>query len=109
VRYFDPVAQLDTCRQAGSNSLMKYYVYAMISIVDGRVYVGLTNDVSRRLKEHNQGKTRSTRFYRPWELFYTDVVDNLNSARCLELKLKSGSGKEFLKKQLSICPRSSVG
>lgn len=53
---------------------MTIYVYVMRSEKDQRFYVGMTSDVSRRLKEHNSGKTRSTKAYRPWVLFFTEVL-----------------------------------
>ena len=80
---------------------MKYYVYALNSEKDNRIYVGLTENVERRLKEHNSGKSLSTKGYRPWKLFYVEEADSLPEARLKEKKLKSGSGKEFLKQQFN--------
>ncbi|BDX37592.1 hypothetical protein CYCD_09470 [Tenuifilaceae bacterium CYCD] len=51
---------------------MAYTVYAIRSKIDGRIYVGFTQDVQRRLLEHNRGETKSTKGYRPWELIYTE-------------------------------------
>jgi len=80
---------------------MKYYVYALNAEKDNRIYVGLTKDVKQRLKEHNSGKTFSTKGYRPWTLFYVEEVNSVSDARLREKKLKSGSGKDFLKQQLN--------
>lgn len=74
-----------------------YTVYAIKSEMDGRVYVGFSLDVERRLKEHNAGKTRSTKGYRPWRLIYTEEVEGRIVARNKEKYFKSGIGKEFLK------------
>ena len=74
-----------------------YQVYAIQSEKNGRIYVGITADVQRRLKEHNIGKTKSTKGYTPWKLFYYQSTGSRISARALEKKWKSGSGKEFLK------------
>jgi len=74
-----------------------YIVYAIKSELDGRIYVGLTSDIERRIKWHNQGKTRSTKSYRPWTLIYTEKAIDRPAARKRELYLKSGCGKEFLK------------
>ena len=76
---------------------MSYWVYAIQSAKDGRVYVGFSTDVTSRLKQHNTGKTRSTKAYRPWNLIYTEAVENRLEAREREKYYKSGSGKEFLK------------
>ena len=73
------------------------YVYAIKSKRDGRIYVGMAEDFERRLKEHNSGKTKSTKGFIPWELIFTErCVDRLNG-RAREKYYKSGVGKEFLK------------
>jgi putative endonuclease len=74
-----------------------FIVYALKSEKDGRIYVGFTQDLSRRLKEHNSGKTRSTKGWLPWNVIYTEEVDSREKARAREIYLKSGIGKEFLK------------
>ena len=73
------------------------YVYAIRSLLDGRIYVGMTTDLERRIKEHNAGKTFSTRPYIPWEIIYKETCLNRFEARKREKYLKGGSGKEFLK------------
>jgi putative endonuclease len=74
-----------------------YYIYALESEIDGRIYVGISEDPERRLMEHNCGKTKSTKGYRPWKLFFTRQTSNRREARELEKYYKSGSGKEKLK------------
>jgi putative endonuclease len=74
-----------------------YFVYAIKSQIDSRIYVGMTEDVARRLKEHNLGKTKSTKGYRPWQLIYTELLPSRSEARIREKYFKSGVGKEFLK------------
>ncbi len=76
---------------------MAYIVYAIKSKIDKRIYVGFTNDVERRLKEHNQGQTKSTKAFAPWFLIYQEQVETREAARKREKYLKSGCGKEFLK------------
>ena len=74
-----------------------YTVYAICSKKDGRIYVGFSRDAEKRLLQHNQGKTKSTKGYVPWELIYTQQIIGRENAREREIELKSGSGKEFLK------------
>ena len=74
-----------------------YYVYAIKSEKDGRIYIGLSMNPERRLLEHNSSDTKSTRAFKPWRLIYKEFAGNRLSARALEKKLKSGSGREFLK------------
>ena len=76
---------------------MSYFVYAIKSKVDGRLYVGFSMNVLKRLQEHNSGKTKSTKGYRPWELVFTEKCDTQIEARKLEKYYKSGIGKEKLK------------
>jgi putative endonuclease len=82
-----------------------YNVYVLKSEVVNRVYIGITDNLERRLKEHNKGKTKSTRFFRPWRILFTESYSTRIEARKRELYLKSGVGREFIKKW----PRSSVG
>ena len=86
-----------------------YYIYAIKSILHNRIYVGLTRDLELRLREHNSGRTKSTKYYRPWEIFYTEEASSLKIAREREKKLKSGCGKELLKELLKDCACSSFG
>ena len=100
-----PVAQLDTCLPAGREHLLNmYYVYALISKDRNRIYVGLTKNIEVRIIEHNSGKTKSTKGYRPWSLFYFEEKNTRLDARAREKELKSGVGKEFLKRILKDAP-----
>ncbi|MFH0865781.1 MAG: GIY-YIG nuclease family protein [Bacteroidota bacterium] len=78
-----------------------FFVYVLRSEVDNRLYVGFTESIERRVKEHNCGKTRSTKGYIPWNLVYTEEIFDRKSARIREKYLKSGFGKEYLKKILA--------
>ena len=77
-----------------------YTIYGIRSKVDGRIYVGFTEDIERRIKEHNSGKTTSTKGYRPWELIYYENCEERLEARNREKYLKSGIGKEFIKTKI---------
>ena len=79
---------------------MKYFVYVLKSEKDGRLYKGMTNNIERRIYEHNIGKHKSTRPYKPWELVYQESYDSRIEARKREKYLKSGIGREFLKNKL---------
>lgn len=65
------VVQLDTCLPADREyQKYMYFVYVLKSEVDGRLYKGLTQNIENRLKEHNNGKMKSTKGYIPWVLVY---------------------------------------
>ncbi len=66
-----------------------YFVYAIANEDESRIYVGLTDNVQRRVKEHNSGKQRSTKPYRPWRLFYNEEYNTRIKARGREIYLKS--------------------
>jgi putative endonuclease len=74
-----------------------FFVYAIRSEMDGRIYVGMCSNMETRLKEHNTGKTKSTKGFRPWILIYKEEINTRVDARNKEKYLKSGVGKEFLK------------
>ncbi|TAM99842.1 MAG: hypothetical protein EPN39_05595 [Chitinophagaceae bacterium] len=44
-----------------------FFVYALKSLSRNYIYVGMTNSLERRLKEHNEGRNKSTKPYRPFE------------------------------------------
>lgn len=75
-----------------------YYVYAISSKNHKYIYVGLTSDIELRIKRHNDGRERTTRFYRPFELIYSEECNSRPEARIREKYWKSGIGKEQLKK-----------
>ncbi len=74
-----------------------FYVYAIKSLERNYVYVGMTNDVERRIAEHNNGENRSTKAYKPFILIHKEVFETRVEAREKEKYLKSGVGKEYLK------------
>jgi putative endonuclease len=75
-----------------------FYVYILVSEKKGvRFYVGMTEDVEERLKEHNSGKTKSTKGYLPWKLFKTESFQTRIEARKKEKYLKTGSAKERIR------------
>ena len=75
---------------------MGYFVYVLESEVDGR----LQSDIDKRIIEHNSGKTKSTKGYKPWRLVYFEEFDTREEAVLREKYLKTGSGREFLKEKL---------
>jgi putative endonuclease len=68
-----------------------FYVYVLKSIKDDKCYIGSTNDLKRRLKEHNQGLVISTKPRKPFKLIYYEAYLSEKDARKREssLKLKS--------------------
>jgi len=75
-----------------------YYIYAISSQSRNYIYVGITNDIDRRIEEHNNGLNRTTKPYRPFKLILVEKFETRIEARVREKFLKSGDGKELLKK-----------
>lgn len=71
------------------------FVYVIKSEKDFR-YVGITNNIKRRLEEHNIGKNNSTSFYKPFILMHLEKCNDYKEARKREKFLKSGQGRKFL-------------
>ncbi|MEX1014749.1 MAG: GIY-YIG nuclease family protein [Candidatus Paceibacterota bacterium] len=76
---------------------MNYFIYVLYSKKFKKSYVGVTNNLERRLNEHNSKKSFYTKRYVPWEIIYSEKYDNLKSARKRERYLKSAAGRKFLK------------
>jgi len=74
-----------------------YTVYAIQSDNRNYIYVGLTNNLDRRLREHNRGYNKTTASYIPFLLLNDREFATRKEAREYEKYLKSGAGKEFLK------------
>lgn len=77
---------------------MNYFLYILKSVNNSKSYVGITNDLNRRLLEHNSGKNFYTKRHSPWVMIYNEKYDNLENARKREKYLKSAVGRKFLKK-----------
>jgi putative endonuclease len=76
------------------------YVYLLESLKDGDWYTGYTTNLKDRFLRHNSGKVASTKNRRPFKLIYYECYANRLDAKKREKFLKSGSGKNFLRKQL---------
>jgi len=86
----------------------EYFVYAIESQVGSRVYIGMSSNVLKRLDEHNSGETKSTKGYLPWKLVYCEWIGTRVLARKREVFLKSGYGKELLKKLIIDFPEEAL-
>ena len=77
-----------------------YYVYLLLSEKDSSFYIGYSSDLKRRIKQHSEGKSRATRYRRPYKLiFYEAFLDKID-AKHREEYLKSGWGLRSIRKLL---------
>jgi putative endonuclease len=68
---------------------MKYYTYIIQSQKDGRYYIGYAADPRLRWQRHNEGWSKSTKGYAPWQLVYTEEYNSKLEAQARERQLKS--------------------
>ena len=78
-----------------------FTIYALRSGKDGRIYVGMTENLQRRLAEHNKGFVESTKSRSPFELIYYEAYKAEGDARKRESSLKlRGQARNQLKNRL---------
>lgn len=77
------------------------YVYVLQSKKDGDFYVGCTKDLKTRIKLHNAKKVDSTAKRTPFVLLYYEAYIDSNDAYRREKYMKTGYGKNYIKKVLS--------
>ena len=79
---------------------MFYYTYILKSKKDSKIYTGYTQDLRKRLNQHNKGLSTYTKGRGPFILIYYEGCLLESKARSRELFLKSGMGKRYLKNRL---------
>lgn len=85
-----------------------HFVYILESIPTGRWYVGSTENVEKRLVEHNRGATSSTKPYRPYRIVYTETYPTKTNALQRERQIKrSGGIRQAIKAQINTAPSSN--
>jgi len=65
-----------------------YWVYIIKSKQNNSLYIGTTPNLEERIKEHNKGKSQSTKRYIPWVLIYTEGYFSKEDALLREKNLK---------------------
>lgn len=78
-----------------------YIVYILKSKTYNHYYTGQTENIERRLLEHNSGNIYWTSRYKPWELIYTEKYNTRNDAIKREKYLKSHAGRIWIKNIIS--------
>ena len=89
------VVEWYTCLPAGRHEGLKmYYVYLLKSESRNFVYKGLTDNLERRISQHNSGRVRSTKNKMPLKLIHFEKYATRTEAREREKYFKSGIGRE---------------
>ena len=69
-----------------------YYVCALKSKNFNQTYTGFTHDLKSRFADHNAGRSKHTKKFRPWDLVTYTAFEDKFKARAYEKYLKTGSG-----------------
>lgn len=77
-----------------------YYVYVLQSEVDGNFYTGFSEDITRRIEQHNNGLVKSTKSRVPLRLVYYEASHNVKDAIHREKYLKSTYGKRYIRTRI---------
>jgi len=75
---------------------LEYTVYILKSLKNNRYYIGQTDNLEKRLKEHNSGKSRATKHGAPWTLMHKEIYDSRKEAMKRELKLKRIKKRKYI-------------
>jgi putative endonuclease len=65
-----------------------FYIYVIKSKKDGGIYIGYTEDLIKRFREHNNKDNKSTRNRAPFELIYYESYKSKSDAKFREDNLK---------------------
>ena len=81
-----------------------HYVY-FLENKDKVPYVGCTNDLKDRFSRHNKGYVPATKALRPWELVAYFAFNDEKVSFKFEKYMKTGSGREFIKRHIKVTDR----
>jgi len=76
--------------------MRKFYTYIVYSSKLDKYYIGSTNDLQRRLSDHNRGKTSFAKLGMPWELKYFEEFPTRKDAVQRELQFKKKKDRKFI-------------
>ena len=71
-----------------------FYTYVLQSLTDNFTYIGSTEDLKKRFREHNSGKTKSIKHRLPFKLVYYEAYETKYLSRKREIELKKNSSKK---------------
>lgn len=77
-----------------------WYTYILRSKKDGKWYTGMSNDLRKRLWQHNNNMSTYTKGRGPYTVIYYEACHDRDDARAREVYLKSTMGKRFVRNRL---------
>ena len=97
--YFMAAPRFSTCHYF-QGMILPFCTYVLFSHHDHQLYLGYTTNLERRLKEHNDGKSLSTKGRRPLQLIYCEYHQSKEDAQRREKYFKTTPGKKAIKLML---------
>ena len=85
------------------------FIIYCLKLENGNLYVGMTSNLEKRIKDHQRGQTKTTKNKKILKIFKIESYSDIKIARKREKYWKSGCGKELLKSKINIRGRSSAG
>ena len=79
------------------------YVY-ILKTANNNYYVGSTQDIDVRLKQHQQGKVKSTKSKLPIKLVFKEYYETKSEAQKKEYKIKNWKSKKMIEKLIKQGP-----
>lgn len=95
--------------EVGQRLKLDVFLYILKSLIDNGYYVGITQDLTKRLEKHNNGGVYSTKNRKPFRLIKFEEYDNYSQARVREKEIKNWHGGNSFKKLVAGAARSSNG
>ncbi|KKS65203.1 MAG: Excinuclease abc c subunit domain protein [Parcubacteria group bacterium GW2011_GWB1_42_6] len=77
-----------------------FFTYILKSILNGDYYIGSCHNIEKRLKQHNQGLTKSTKKFIPWELIYKESFTARKEAIVRERQIKHWKSRKAIENLL---------
>ena len=75
-----------------------YFIYILKSLKNNKYYIGYSSDINRRLVEHNNGKSKYSKLYRPWVIYYFERFETEKEAMSRERQIKSWKSRKMIEK-----------
>ena len=88
---------------------MAFYTYIIQSEKTGKYYIGSSEDVQKRLQQHNWSRTPSTKTGIPWELVYTEEFETRSEAVKREYAIKKKKSRKYIEYLISSPDSYRIG
>lgn len=82
-----------------------YYVYVLVNKQSGKIYIGQTDDLEKRVRQHNERSFRKSSYTKTnkgeWVLAYKEELGSRKESMVREKQLKSFRGREYIRSQIT--------